>query len=61
MSELPVKEPAPVSCEICHQEIPSAQSLSIEAKEYTYYFCGHGCYARWNERMAEQQKQKSSK
>jgi len=60
MTEVPVKEPDPVSCEICHKEIPRAESLPIEGKEYVYFFCGHGCYSRWNERMAEQKKQKSS-
>lgn len=48
-SEQPIKEPEPVSCEICHREIPNADSFSIEGQEYIYYFCGHGCYSRWHE------------
>ena len=51
--EIPVEEPEPVSCAVCHVEIPRADSLSIEGKEYVYYFCGHGCYSRWNKQMGE--------
>jgi YHS domain-containing protein len=56
ISELPVKEPEPVSCSVCHVEIPRAESLSIEGKEYVYYFCGHGCYSRWNGGLEERVK-----
>ncbi len=61
MSELPVKEPEPVSCEICHQEISRAESLSVEGKEYIYYFCGNGCYSRWNARIEKERREKASK
>jgi hypothetical protein len=59
ISELPVKEPEPVSCAVCHVEIPRTDSLSIEGKEYVYYFCGHGCYSRWNGGMEERMKKKN--
>ena len=60
-SDLPVKEPETISCAVCHLEIPRAESLSIEGKEYVYYFCGHGCYSRWNESMNQQLKKKNPK
>lgn len=56
VSDVPVKEPEPVACEVCQLEIPRAKSLSIEGKEYVYYFCGHGCYSRWHESMAQRKK-----
>lgn len=58
-SEQPVKEPEPVSCEICHREIPKADSLTIEGQEYAYYFCGHGCYSRWHALNMKQKKNKT--
>lgn len=38
---------ANVSCHVCHQEVPQADALTAEGQEYLYYFCGRGCYARW--------------
>lgn len=58
VSEQDLMETAPVSCEVCHIEIPRTESLSIEAKEYVYYFCGHGCFSRWSERVEERVKDK---
>lgn len=58
-SELPVKKPEPVSCSVCQSEIPHADYLTIEGREYVYYFCGHGCYTRWNESMDERLKGKT--
>jgi hypothetical protein len=53
VTELPIKEPEQVSCAACQLEIPRAESLSIEGKEYAYHFCGHGCYTRWNTELGE--------
>lgn len=56
VSDTHLKEPESVSCEVCRLEVPHAKSLTIEGKEYMYYFCGHGCYSRWQEGMAEGKK-----
>lgn len=61
VSEIPVEEPEHVSCELCHKEVPRADSLNVEGKEYIYYFCGHGCYSRWTARVKEQPQRKSPK
>ena len=60
VTELPIKEPEPVSCAVCQLEIPRAESLSIEGKEYAYYFCGHGCYTRWSTELGERMKNKNN-
>lgn len=39
----------PVSCRVCHREIPHAEALNIEGQEYTYYFCGYGCFDHWHQ------------
>ncbi|HKK13434.1 MAG TPA: DUF3330 domain-containing protein [Gammaproteobacteria bacterium] len=39
--------PARVKCETCLREIPRSEATSVEAEEYTLYFCGIDCYQRW--------------
>lgn len=39
----------PVSCISCQREIPHATAMSIEGKEYVYFFCGYGCYEHWRQ------------
>ena len=43
-----------VSCHVCHREIPRADALTVEGQEYLYYFCGQGCYARWQQEQHEE-------
>ncbi len=38
-----------VSCNVCHQQVPHAESLAVEAQEYLYFFCGQGCYSTWQQ------------
>lgn len=36
-----------VSCNVCQQEVPHTAGLTVEAQEYLFFFCGHGCYTTW--------------
>ena len=40
-------EDSHASCLLCQREIPRADVLTVEAKEYAYYFCGQGCFQQW--------------
>jgi YHS domain-containing protein len=51
----------PVSCRICHREIPYAEALSIEGQEYMYFFCGSGCYEHWRQDDVERQRKSKSR
>jgi len=42
-------EPQFVKCNVCLAEIPESVAMSSEADEYTQYFCGIECYARWRD------------
>ena len=35
------------TCLLCQREVPYAEALGMEGKEYLYFFCGAGCYERW--------------
>ncbi len=38
--------PEVVSCSVCQREIPRAESLTAEGRDYLYFFCGAGCYEK---------------
>ena len=38
-----------IACEICLKEIPRDLAKTSESAEYVHYFCGHSCYAKWEE------------
>jgi len=45
---------APLSCEVCCNEIPRSEVLNAEAADYIYHFCGPSCFARFGAaRVAE--------
>lgn len=46
-TRLPVEGPNLVSCNICHREVPHAESLGVEGQDYLLYFCGPDCYGQW--------------
>ena len=53
-------QPKPVlRCLTCHKEIPHANVLSIEGKEYAYHFCGQTCFQQW-ERQSDGEQQAGS-
>jgi hypothetical protein len=37
----------PISCAVCHHEIPLSAAVSREASDYVEYYCGLDCYERW--------------
>jgi hypothetical protein len=39
-----------VPCEVCLKEIPKSEASVPEAVDYFVYFCGPGCYDKWNHR-----------
>ncbi len=43
-----------VRCHVCHREIPHPEALTVEGQEYLYYFCGQGCYTRWQQEQNEE-------
>lgn len=46
-----VGEPSPpISCAVCHHEIPLSAAVSREASDYVEYYCGLDCYERWRNR-----------
>lgn len=52
----PAHELGPVSCMSCQREIPHAKAMSIEGKEYAYFFCGYGCYQHWRQGEGRQER-----
>jgi hypothetical protein len=40
-------DPQSVFCEVCAKPLPKAEAVIAEARDYTAYFCGAGCYERW--------------
>jgi hypothetical protein len=48
-TRLAVENSHPVSCTICHREVPRAESLSAEGQDYLWFFCGLGCYEQWHQ------------
>ena len=40
-------DPQSVFCEVCARPVPKSEALPAEGVEYTAYFCGAGCYERW--------------
>ena len=36
-----------ISCHICLEQVPHAGAMSVEGKEYLFFFCGQGCYVNW--------------
>ncbi len=45
-AENPVEEPH-VTCEICLKEVPISEAVVPEATDYFVYFCGVGCFEKW--------------
>jgi len=43
------KSPDPQSafCEVCLKLVPKSEALTDEGRDGTVYFCGAGCYERW--------------
>lgn len=52
-NQLPGSELDPIICGVCHREIPHAEALNIEGQEYTYFFCGYGCFDHWRQSVEE--------
>jgi hypothetical protein len=46
-TRLAVENSHPVTCNICHREVPRAESLSAEGQDYLWFFCGLDCYEQW--------------
>lgn len=40
-------DPQSVFCEVCAKRVPVSEAVMTEARDYTAYFCGSGCYERW--------------
>ncbi len=47
-----------VACNVCLTEIPKSVAMSSEADDYTQYFCGVECYARWRNKTEKRQTKK---
>ncbi len=47
MIKTDVPEQGLVACDVCLKEIPRSAARSVEAADYTYYFCGQQCYEKW--------------
>jgi hypothetical protein len=47
-TRLMVEDRHSVSCNVCHREVPHADSLSAEGQDYLWFFCGLGCYEQWH-------------
>jgi hypothetical protein len=58
-TQSPATDLGPVSCRVCHREIPFAEALNIEGQEYMYYFCGYGCYDHWRQGEGTQKQRES--
>lgn len=41
-------EGAMVMCHVCRKEIPRSSARTAEGRDYSYFFCGGGCYQRWS-------------
>jgi hypothetical protein len=40
-------DPQSVFCEVCAKRVAKAEALTAEGRDYSAYFCGAGCYERW--------------
>lgn len=38
-----------VVCRLCGKEVPRSAAQTAEGRDYTYYFCGPGCYQQWSQ------------
>ena len=40
-------DPQSAFCEVCLKRVPKSGALMDEGRDGTVYFCGAGCYERW--------------
>jgi hypothetical protein len=40
-------DPQSAFCEVCLKRVPKSEALMDEGRDGTVYFCGAGCYERW--------------
>lgn len=33
---------------VCGREVPRSAALTAAGRDYTFFFCGRGCYQRWS-------------
>lgn len=46
-----------VACDVCLKEIPKSEAVVPEALDYVVYFCGLGCYERWERQRGARSEQ----
>ncbi len=48
-----------VPCEFCLKDVPKSEAQSVEAWDYTAYFCGLECYEEWEAEQIRERTQES--